>query len=64
VIALPIFGALLQIVWISLQHQSPLEIARAQAWAMFVLFVLSILLALRQTWLEKKIQTTGGYDVI
>jgi O-antigen/teichoic acid export membrane protein len=64
VIALPIFGALLQIVWISVQHQSPLEIARAQAWAMFVLFVLSILLALYETWLEKKIQTVGGHDVI
>jgi O-antigen/teichoic acid export membrane protein len=49
VIALPIFGALLQIVWISVQHQSPLEIARAQTWAMFVLCVVSMAVAVFET---------------
>jgi O-antigen/teichoic acid export membrane protein len=62
VIALPIFGALLQIVWISQQHQSPLEMARAQCSAMFVLCVLSIAVALFETW--NSLRTERGPNVI
>jgi O-antigen/teichoic acid export membrane protein len=62
VIALPIFGALLQIGWISLQHQSPLEMARAQCSAMFVLCVLSIAVALFETWINRT--TERGPNVI
>jgi O-antigen/teichoic acid export membrane protein len=53
VIALPIIGTVLQISVIARWHDSPLEIARAQTASMLALCLLSVGLALRETWLER-----------